>query len=370
MKISKLVLICVFLGTNLQAQFPEGFSHQALIRDASKHLIINSPVGIRVSIIQGMPEGSIVYSETHTPVSNSNGLISFVIGQGTIINGIFGEINWINGPYFIKTEADPTGGTDYTISGTSQINSVPYALHSGSLVLTSANGYMYEIIVDDSGGLSAMALPGQPCPGFPNVTDFDGNIYNTVQIGNQCWMKENLKTTHYRNGIPLEYPGADNNAWFYNTTGAYSWYNNSIEWKFIYGALYNWYAVNNINGLCPEGWHVASVEERDVLINYLGGWNIAGGKMKSILTDPQPHPRWNSPNLGATNESNFSGLPSGFRSDYPGFATLGTMGWWWSSTALGDDMAYGYALQNNNSLASNAMNDKNYGWSVRCLKNP
>ncbi|MDZ7743914.1 MAG: FISUMP domain-containing protein [Bacteroidota bacterium] len=109
---------------------------------------------------------------------------------------------------------------------------------------------------------------GDPCPGTPTVTDIDGNVYNTVLIGNQCWMKENLKTTTYRNGT--EIPNVtDANAWQILTTGAYVWYDNDISWKDSYGALYNWYTTIDPNGLCPAGWHVPTNDEWTDLTDYL-----------------------------------------------------------------------------------------------------
>jgi hypothetical protein len=107
-----------------------GISHQAIIRDAGNMLIANQQIGVRVSIIQYDAEGTIVYSETHAPISNTNGLISFVIGQGEVVSGDFNAIGWYDGSFFIKTETDPTGGSNYTIIGTTQLLSVPYAFYA------------------------------------------------------------------------------------------------------------------------------------------------------------------------------------------------------------------------------------------------
>lgn len=125
-----LTIICALFAIAVLAQAPQGISHQAVIRDAGNQLVTDSPIGIKVSIIQTTPDGTVVYSETHTPVSNINGLITFVIGQGTSVDD-FSEIDWASGPYFLKTEADPTGGTNYTIEGISQVLSVPYAIFAG-----------------------------------------------------------------------------------------------------------------------------------------------------------------------------------------------------------------------------------------------
>jgi hypothetical protein len=124
-----LSTICALFAIAVLAQAPQGISHQAVIRNAANELVTNSPIGIKVSILQGSADGNVVYSETHLPISNANGLISFVIGQGTSVD-VFSAIDWANGPYFIKTQADPTGGTTYTIEGISQMQSVPYALHA------------------------------------------------------------------------------------------------------------------------------------------------------------------------------------------------------------------------------------------------
>ena len=111
-------------------------SYQAVVRDANNALIINQAVGMKIQILQGSVSGTTVYEETQTPTSNDNGLITLEIGTGTIVSGMFVSIDWSSGPYFIKTETDPTGATNYTISGTSQLMSVPYALYAK----TSGNG--------------------------------------------------------------------------------------------------------------------------------------------------------------------------------------------------------------------------------------
>ena len=163
-----------------------------------------------------------------------------------------------------------------------------------------------------------------------SISDLDGNVYKTVQIGTQVWMAENLKTTKYNNGTAI--PNiSDSIAWKNLTTGAYCWYNNSVVNKSNYGSLYNYYAVNTGN-VCPSGWHVPSNEEWDILITFLGGQALAGGKMKEA-----GNIHWIAPNTGATNSSVFKALPSGSRRfepfyGYHAFNWLRSDGVWWSNS--------------------------------------
>jgi hypothetical protein len=124
------LLIFLLMNLSLFAQVPQKMSYQAIIRNSSKALITSTQVGMQISILQGSSTGIAVYVETQTPSTNINGLVSVEIGSGTIVTGTFTGIYWATGPYFIKIETDPTGGTDYTITGTSELKSVPYALHT------------------------------------------------------------------------------------------------------------------------------------------------------------------------------------------------------------------------------------------------
>lgn len=123
-------ILAGLISSSAFAQSPERMSYQAVIRDASNTLITSSTIGMQVSILHGSFSGNPVYVETQSPMSNSNGLVSIRIGEGTVTNGDFSSIDWSNGPYFVKTETDPTGGNSYTITGVSELLSVPYALHS------------------------------------------------------------------------------------------------------------------------------------------------------------------------------------------------------------------------------------------------
>ncbi len=128
---NKLIILIttIFLTFNIWAQSPEKMSYQSVIRNTNGVLVKNQNISLQISILQGNVSGTSVYTETHTTSTNANGLVSLAIGTG-ISSDNFGAIDWATGSYFIKTEIDPNGGTDYTITGTSQLLSVPYALHS------------------------------------------------------------------------------------------------------------------------------------------------------------------------------------------------------------------------------------------------
>lgn len=149
-------------------QSPNKISYQAVVRNSSNALVVNQAIGMRLSILQGSTSGTVVYAETQVPVSNTNGLVSLEIGGGVVVSGDFATINWLNGPYFIKTETDPAGGTNYTVIGTTQLLSVPYALHAKTA----------ESI---AGGMSNLVLPtitNSVASVTSNSATFSGNISN------------------------------------------------------------------------------------------------------------------------------------------------------------------------------------------------
>ena len=131
--INKIILLATSLFTALSfAQAPQKMSYQAVIRNSSNTLVSNAPVGIKVSILQGSTSGTAVFAETHTVTTNTNGLATLSIGAGANVSGSMGAINWGANPFFIKTETDPTGGTNYSITATSELLSVPYALYASN----------------------------------------------------------------------------------------------------------------------------------------------------------------------------------------------------------------------------------------------
>ncbi len=523
--IFSIALLC--FGVAVLAQSPNLMSYQAIIRNASNQLIVNAPIGVRVSILQGSATGTVVFRETYNPnpTTNSNGLLGLNIGSGLSIIGSFAQVNWSQGPYFVQVEADPNGGTNYTISSVSQLLSVPYALHAktaevpglpgpqGPIGLTgpqgapgndgavgpqgpqgsfppgtqpgeinywngttwvsvpsgtrgqslifcdgvptwggclpqvstspitnvgsgtsttggnvtsdggsmvSARGVVYgtssnptlsnNFTTDGTGtgsftsvliGLSPVttyyvrayatngvgtsygnevsftSLPGLRCPGTPTVTDIDGNIYNTVQIGTQCWTQSNLKVSKYRNGDSIP-TGLSNSAWQGTASGAYAIYNNDPVNDGLYGKLYNHYAVTDSRGLCPTGWHVPSDGEWNVLVKYLDPnadtvcgncWQspIAGGALKSTATEPTPG-GWVSPNTGATNSSGFTALPGGLRTNIGDFLNLPYYGYWWSASVFSGSSAWSRYLNSSYSGLGRYYDGRTTGFSVRCCR--
>lgn len=194
------------------------------------------------------------------------------------------------------------------------------------------------------------------------ITDIDGNVYKAVIIGTQVWMIENLRTTRYRNGDQIPHV-TSNIQWANLSAGAYCNYNNDVNNVGNYGHLYNWYAVSDLRNIAPIGWHVATNAEWTTLINYLGGYAVAGGSMKEIGTT-----HWQNQNVGATNSSGFTGLPGGYRVIDGSFNLFGTNSTWWSSTEDISTKAWDFGLHNLSTIVSRFNDNKQYGFYVRCIK--
>jgi len=199
------------------------------------------------------------------------------------------------------------------------------------------------------------------------VNDNDGNTYNTVQIGTQTWMKENLKTTKYNDGSNIDNI-TDLNVWKTQTTGAYCWYNNNTSNKDAYGALYNYYVVADPRNVCPTGWHVPTNIEWLALSNYLGGEKVAGGKLKEVGTI-----YWNEPNTGADNSSGFTARPGGeiYYDDFNNtimFNGKGDYAMFWGSTMYDVTYIWNVYIEAYATSLIQSQNFKNGGISIRCIK--
>ena len=174
------ILITGLITVSAFAQAPEKMSYQAVVRDAGNLLVTNQIIGIQISILQGSAVGTAVYIETQTPSTNINGLVSLEIGNGIVVSGTFNTINWANDSYFVKTEIDPTGGTNYTIIGTSQLLSVPYALHSKTADALSTSLIEADpiFVASPSSSITNTDISNW---NIDNVNDSDSNPVNEIQ---------------------------------------------------------------------------------------------------------------------------------------------------------------------------------------------
>ncbi|MGG7036050.1 MAG: fibrobacter succinogenes major paralogous domain-containing protein [Flavobacterium sp.] len=188
----------------------------------------------------------------------------------------------------------------------------------------------------------------------------DQQKYTSVVIGDQVWMKANLGVSKYQNGDVIPQV-QDAVKWANSTQGAWCYYENDTKNGKVYGKLYNWFAVNDPRGLAPKGWHIPSVEEWTVLIDFLGGTEVAGGSIKSTAL-------WNSPNAGAANSVFFNALPGGWRENTGSFFDKGSLGLWWTVTEIaGADAWFVYADSATPEIVTGG-DFKRVGFSVRCVK--
>ncbi len=349
MKKIKLLPVLLIIAGNIFAQ-PQSFKYQAVARNSQGVAIANTTIGLMVSILEGSTNGTAVYSETFTTESNAAGVFSVNIGNGNVVSGNFSEIDWGAADYFLNIALDVSGGSNYTDMGTTQLLSVPYSLYTGSIYVHYSNDTLYI------GNTYVVLTGGGTPPG--TVTDYDGNIYETVTIGTQTWMKESLRSLHYSDGTPV------NDVWVYDDD------ENNAE---IWGRLYSWDAAmrsasssngnpSGVQGICPQGWHLPSKAEFEQLIDYVGavggGWKLkeTGGTY------------WEMPNSN-TNESGFSARGSGERSNVAGtYQYLKEHADFWSATEQNSSNGYHMILYSNQSGAPIHYTDKENGYSVRCVK--
>ncbi len=336
---------------------------------------------MRISILQGSVEGTAVYVETQVSTTNSNGLVTIEIGGGTPVTGTFTGIDWSTGPYYIKTETDPAGGVNYpAIVGTSQLLSVPYALYAknsesatdavkisgnqtiaGNKTFSGTTKVITPVNATDAVNKAYVDALQSQINMLRNsfieggvITDYDNNVYNTIKIGTQVWMSENLKTPKYNDGttIPLL---TDDNAWGALITPGYCWYNNDeARYKAAYGALYNWYIVdaasNGGKNVCPSGWHVPTDGEWTTLENYLianeynyDGTTIGNKIAKSLASSIGWTSSTTAGAVGNTdytakrNATGFTTLPGGYRNDDGTFNDGGNGGWWSATESVADE---------------------------------
>jgi len=213
------------------------------------------------------------------------------------------------------------------------------------------------------------------------VTDIDGNKYHTVTIGTQVWMVENLRTSRYCNGDTIleemsyfQWPKLTEGARCYYNDYDYALNHDTYNTIVTYGYLYNWYAVNDSRKIAPEGWHVATVDDWNTLINYVGGEDVAAGKLKETGTN-----HWNTKDDNTTNEFGFTALPGGLCTYRGHFEEITTHGYWWTASESDEDSAFAFLIycfmdmvygipSVRTGILGPEGSYKNTGCSVRCVK--
>jgi uncharacterized protein (TIGR02145 family) len=368
--VSSLVVFC---------QAPDAMSYQAVIRDANNNLISNQSVGMQISILQGSAIGSSVYTEIQTASTNDNGLVSIAIGAGTTGDDL-SSVDWANGPYFIKTETDPTGGSNYTITGTSQLLSVPYAMHAKIAETVTNDNDQQQLSVSSTGdtlylqnggfiimpGISAANTPSYPqgtvhCTGTPTAV-----VDVTNPTTGKTWMDRNLGATQAATSSTDSLAYGDLYQWGRaadghqcrnsDTTSTLSSTDQPGHGDFITSSSGDydwrspqndnlWQGVNGTNNPCPSGYRLPTSAELDA---ELSSWssNNAAGAFPSPLKLPM----------------------AGERSDiYGSLSNVGSHGHYWSSTVV--DGAYSNRLYFGSGYTGRMVDgNRAAGYSVRCLK--
>jgi uncharacterized protein (TIGR02145 family) len=322
-------------------------------------ILIHITLFLMISVIATVP----LAAQTITNISVAQR------SDGSGITDIYFTLAGTAPAYYITVEASFNGGTTFTpvpfgaLSG----DTGPISAGTGKHIIWSGiqsfpNTYSTQAKVKLT--VSTTLPSGSPCPGMPTVV-YGGQTYNTVQIGTQCWLKENLN-------IGTMVPGTQNQT--NNSIIEKYCYNNLESNCAIYGGLYKWnemmqYVTNaGAQGICPSGWHIPTDAQWTTVTTFLGGTSVAGGKMKTTGTIQAGTGLWNSPNTSATNESGFSAVPAGYRSIDVTFKHLGNEEFWWSSTESSTSNAWRRWVGYNGGSVSRTSDYKSYGFSVRCIR--
>lgn len=315
--------------------------------------------GLGKSIDNKMAEGGLENGLHLLKTEESLSSVQCIVKKGSTTK--YDDYLTKNGSYFEGTISDLDPGSDYSV--------LLYGKNSSGDII----GRGYKSSINVSAGKETTVSISWQKPG--TVTDIDGNIYQTIMIGDQWWMAENLKVTHYRNGDPI--PNVtDDTEWTGLSSGAYCAYDNNENNAETYGYLYNWYAVDDSRNIAPEGWHVPTDEEWKTLEMYLGmsqseaddiGWR--GTNEGSKLTGNAS--LWVDGNLETNAEfgtTGFSALPGGYRNDIGNFYAMSGHAYFWSSTESSSGAAWDRSLHYSNSVVARYDDYKGSGFSVRLVR--
>ncbi|MCD4664632.1 MAG: hypothetical protein K8R68_05110 [Bacteroidales bacterium] len=370
----KIIITMVFLAIAFTgiAQIPQAFKYQALVRDSTGNILADQNVSFRISILQTSITGYAVYVETHGTTTSQFGLVNLEIGNGNVVSGVFENINWTTGLYFIKTEMDPDGGTNYQFLGASRLLSLPFALesqHSSSLTLTDENGRPYDISIDTTGNF--VINPVWIC-GDTLEDNRDGQKYSTVQIGTHCWMAENINIGTIING---------SNNQIDNGTIEKFCYSNNVDNCNVYGGLYQWPEMMQYNttqatqGICPAGWHVPTDNEWKILEGFADSqygignpiWDSLGFRGSDVGLNLKSVGGWDAGYSGA-DLYDFTARAGGARDETGWFFGEYQYAYFWSSNESGSE-AWSRSLRFWSEQIIRWERAKDRGQSVRCLKN-
>jgi len=255
--------------------------------------------------------------------------------------------------------ADGTGVGSFTSSIFGLAENTTYYVRAYA---TNLKGTAYGSVISFKTQSSVLIF--NPSLTYGTVVDIDGNIYKTIAIGTQIWMAENLRAVKYRNGDIIGTTSPATLDISSETTPKYQWaYDSSENNTATYGRLYTWYAVTDSRNICPTGWHLPTDADWQSLVNFLGGEDVAGGKLKETGIS-----HWNSPNTGASNETGFTSIPNGARNPSGSFESIGYSGHHWNSSTSGIHSSGDWYMFYNTSRAVRTGNPRAYGFAVRCIK--
>lgn len=427
-----LAVACMMFGGLLFSQVPQTISYQAVVRAGNNMLIRQKTISLKASILQGSATGTSVYVETHRPTTNDNGVVFLEIGGGQS-NQTFSDIDWSRGPYFLMTQIDPEGGSNYSITAVNQMLCVPYALYavtagnasgtSGSVdvtlsgVLNNGNdagnkqiknvanptesqdvvtlSYLQNVVDQ----LNATVLSMIEQSGF--IDSRDGNLYRVIHVGTQYWLAENLR--YLPNVNPASEGSEDSGQTNLSKYYVYGYDGNDVaaaksEAAYeTYGVLYNWNAAMNrssssssnpsgVQGVCPDGWHLPSDAEWTALEIYLqnNGYNADGTTdtdsdrtTNNVTAKALASQEGWTTSTTANAVGNTPSLNNG--SHFAGkpagirasdaFSGQSENTYWWSATEQSSTAAFYRSLTYSSSETQRLNTDKSNGYSVRCVKN-